>query len=77
MAALQRNNRQSRHEELNRLIWMGIVIAVTFIFVIAVATDMFKIIPLKRTNIVMLVLALLIVAVYVYSWIKFYKKRKQ
>jgi putative exporter of polyketide antibiotics len=77
MAALRRNNRQSRHEELNRLIWMGIVIAVTFIFVIAVATDMFKIIPLKRTNIVMLVLALLIVAVYVYSWIKFYKKRKQ
>ena len=56
---------------------MGIVIAVTFIFVIAVATDLFRIIPLKRTNIVMLVLALLIVAVYVYSWIKFYRKRKQ
>jgi len=77
MAALQSNNNQKRQAERNRLIWMGIIIAVTFTFVIAVATNMFRIIPLKRTNIVMLVLALMIVAVYIYSWIKFYRRRKQ
>lgn len=77
MAALQSNNNQKRQAGRNRLIWMGIIIALTFTFVIAVATNMFRIIPLKRTNIVMLVLALMIVAVYIYSWIKFYRRRKQ
>jgi hypothetical protein len=76
MAALRSNSKQNRHAERNRLIWMGIIIAVTFTFVTAVTTDMFRIIPLKRTNIVMLVLALMIVAVYIYSWIKFYRRPK-
>ena len=75
MVQLRKNSHRDRLNQLNRLVWMGLVFLMMVILVLAAMTNMFTESPLKKSNIVLIFVVLLGLVFYIYSWVKFFKRK--
>lgn len=75
MVQLRRNNQRNKLNQLNRLVWMGLVFLMSVLMVLAAMTNMFTESPLKKSNIVLIFVVLLGLVFYIYSWVKFFKRK--
>ncbi len=75
MVQLRRNNQRNKLNQLNRLVWMGLVFLISVLMVLAAMTNMFTESPLKKSNIGLIFVVLLGLIFYIYSWVKFFKRK--
>lgn len=54
---------------------MGLVFLISILMVVAATTSLFTETPFKRVNILLVVVVVLGLTLYIYSWIRFLKKK--
>jgi hypothetical protein len=54
---------------------MGLVFAISVLVVVAAMTNLFTESPFKQSNIVLIFMVIMGLTFYIYSWVKFFKRK--